>query len=72
MGDVVPEGQRADGARLLPHRAPDVSFVTSQSHWCRFQIRKMTYRGRGDEEVRGRDAGAIGSSWRQMTAKSRE
>ena len=41
-GNVVPEGELADGAGLFPHRAPDMSFVTFQSQWHCFEVEKMT------------------------------
>lgn len=41
VGNVVPEGELADGARLFPHRASKMSFIAFQSHWCCFQIDKM-------------------------------
>lgn len=42
VGNVVPEGELADGARLLPNRAPHVSFVTSETQWGSFQRDKMS------------------------------
>lgn len=42
VGNVVPEGELADGARLFPNRAPHVSFIALESHWCSFQSDEMT------------------------------
>lgn len=42
VGNVVPEGELADGARLFQHRAPEMSFVAFESNRCRFQVDKVT------------------------------
>lgn len=46
MGNVVPEGELADGTWLLPNRAPHVNFVTFETHWGSFQRDKMSWKKR--------------------------
>lgn len=41
-GNVVPEGELADGAGLFPDGAPNMSFITFQPHWCSLQVDKVT------------------------------
>lgn len=45
MGNIVPEGELADGAGLLPDGTPDMSFIASETHWRRLQIEEMTSTG---------------------------
>lgn len=46
VGDVVPEGELARSTRLFPHRTSHVCFVPFKSHRRRFEVNKMTCRGK--------------------------
>lgn len=76
VGNKVPEGQLADGAWLFQRGAPNMGFIPFQSHWCSFQIGKVTYRGSGavmeemDTNKGERNWSVSPAAPRQNTAKS--